>query len=105
MVLALSSRMRTMNLDDPIVIALIKLFAKHYRFFYAFDNSRYRLIVSWLTDDWTGRDAYKYLVAMQESVEIPWYAKSNNLLQLSGILRVHPVALYKKLKELENDSV
>lgn len=92
-----------MDLNDPIVIALIKLYAKHDGFFCDFYNGRFRLITNWLTEDWTGYDAYKDIVRFREDNTVPWYAKSQALIQMAGILRVYPGDLYRKIKELERE--
>lgn len=90
-----------MDLNDPIVIALIKLFAKRYRFFCDLYDGRFRLITNWLTEDWTGYTAIRTPAAE----DIPWYAHSQNLYILAEILKVCPGELYIKIKELEKEEV
>lgn len=88
-----------MNLNDPIVIALIKLFAKHNGFFYDLYDGRFRLITNWLTEDWSGYTR----INSEEDKDIPWYSRSVNLYKLAEIFKVSPGALYHKIKELENE--
>lgn len=91
-----------MDLNDPIVIALIKLYAKHNRFFYDLYDGRWQLITHWLTDGKLGKSGY---ITPRTSAlnEMPWYVGNANLYRMAELLRVCPGQLYKKLKELENE--
>lgn len=91
-----------MDLNDPIVIALIKLYAKRNRFFYDLYDGRWQAITKWLTDGKLGVSGYR-TPRTEAMKQMPWYVGNANLYRMAELLRVCPGQLYLKLKELENE--
>lgn len=88
------------TLNDPIVLALIKLYASN-GFFLDLYDGRWQAIVKWLTNGQLGNNGYK--TPRTEAIKlIPWYAGNCNLYRMAELLRCCPGQLYLKLKDMEN---
>lgn len=88
-----------MNLNDPTVTALLKLYAKHSGFFYVNYFRNFKLFASWLLEEDLGE--YPIVATIQEDT-MPWFAANYELEQLAKFLKVPQGRLFKFLMELEN---
>lgn len=86
-----------MKLQDPLMIALIKLYAKHQRFFYINYFANFKLIVSWLTEEELSKET------IRSEIQVPWYARSYEIQELAIILKCSQGELYQLCLEIDNE--
>lgn len=89
-----------MNLNDPLVTALLKLYAAHRGYFYVNYFRNFKLLASWLTEEECSDRVFRN----QNNDKVPWFAGSYELQELAIILNVSQGDLYLKLMELENEA-
>lgn len=85
-----------MHHDKPLMIALVKTYGNHRRFFYLNYFENFKLLVSWLTEEPVG------------DVPIltgnpPWYVQGYEQNQLANILKCSSLELYELCKEIYDE--
>lgn len=86
-----------MNLREPLMTEILKLYPAHQRFFYVNYFENFKLFVSWLTEEEIGK------TTINSETQLPWFCGNYELQELAIILKCSQTDLFKVLMELEGE--
>lgn len=82
--------------NKPLMIAILKLYPIHRRFFYVDYFKNFKLIVSWLT----GEEVTRNTIPPVSEFPLLWFESSYELQEMAIILKCSQGELYHLLKEI-----
>ncbi len=85
-----------LEITDPLLIAVIKLYSAQRRILYLNNFQNFKLLVSWLLETEYGE------WPVFDGSLVPWYSNNYEVTELAKILKCSPVVLIETLKSLEN---
>lgn len=85
--------------NKPLMIAILKLYPMHQRFFYVDYFKNFKLIVSWLT----GEECSKNTIPPVAEHPLLWFEGSYELQEMAIILKCSQGELVSLLKEINNE--
>lgn len=81
-----------MTFEDTLMIALVRAYTNHRRFFYINNFENFKLFVSWYTEEDVGTESIGY--------QLPWYRQNYEVQELAKILKCSEHELLGLLGEL-----
>lgn len=78
--------------EDTLMIALVRTYSTHRRFFYINNFENFKLFVSWLTGESIGTESV--------GTQLPWYRQNYEVQELAKILKCSEQELLGLLGEL-----
>lgn len=81
-----------MTPEDTLMIALVKIYSTHRRFFYINNFENFKLFVRWYTEDDVGTESV--------GIQLHWYRQNYEVQELAKILKCSEHRLLGLLGEL-----